>query len=345
MSFLAAVALTTVLGPSPGLRVVNVPPPPMVCFPAEAPPTLDATSWMVWSVKEDAELASRNPDSPRAPASITKLMTAILVVDRAALGNRVTISALAAATPIGYIGQPEVLQGEVWSVRDLLANILVQSGNDAAVALAEHVSGDVSTFVALMNRRAADLGMTSSQFVSPNGLDSLGQVASARDLILLGREALGYPEILEMSRIKFITFDVGGRHVEVEATNRDLGVFPGLHGLKTGDTIAAGQVLLSYDRAQHDEYLAVVLGSRNRRAATRQLLAWAHTTLGPRDYFFAAAAGTDLALEFPDWYQVRLAAAGPLLPAGEPAAVRTPLVESLDDAFRQLLPGVLRGAG
>ena len=343
MSFLAAIALTTVLGPSPGLRPLSLPPPPMACFPAEAPPTIDASSWMVWSVDHDAELASLDPDTQRAPASITKLLTAIIVADRASLTNLVVISSNADATPIGYIGQPDVRQGETWTVHDLLANILVQSGNDAAVALAEHVSGDVPTFVGLMNQRAASLGMTNSFFINPNGLDTTGHLSTARDLIQLGRAALGYPDVLHIARIKHLDFDPGGRPIEVTATNRDLGIFPGLFGLKTGDTLAAGQTMLSYEVTSHGDYLAVVLGSTNRRQATREILAWAGTTLGPRDYFFSAAAGTDWELSFPEWYVPRLRAAGALPAATTGTAAHTPLTDSLDRAFRLLLPGVLGG--
>lgn len=343
MSFLAAIALTTVLGPSPGLRPLNLPPPPMVCFPAEAPPAIDASSWMVWSVDHDAELGSLDPDTRRAPASITKLLTAIIVADRAALTNQVVISPNADATPIGYVGQPDVRQGETWSVHDLLANILVQSGNDAAVALAEHVSGDVDTFVARMNERAASLGMTNSSFLNPNGLDDTGHLSTARDLIYLGRASLAYPDVLRIARIKHLDFNPGGRHIEVTATNRDLGIFPGLFGLKTGDTLAAGQTMLSYRTTSHGDYIAVVLGSRNRRQATREILAWAGTTLGPRDLFFAAAAETDWELSFPEWYLPRIRAAGALPVATTGPAERTPLTDSLDDAFRVLLPGVLGG--
>jgi len=343
MPFVAALALTTVLGPAPGLKPVHVPPPPMICFPAEAPPQIDAGSWMVWSVMHDAELGALDPDTQRAPASITKLMTALITSDRAALTNQVIISANADATPIGYIGQPDVRQGEAWTVRDLMVNILVQSGNDAAVALAEHVSGDVATFVGLMNERAASLGMTNTVFLNPNGLDTTGHVTTARDLIALGRAALAYPDVLRLARIKHITFDVGGRHLELDATNRDLGLFPGLFGLKTGDTNAAGQVLLSFDDAPGGGYLAVVLGSRNRRSATREILAWARTTLGPRDYFFAAAANTDWELSFPEWYVPRIRAAGDIPVGTTGVAPRTPLTDALDEAFRVLLPGVLGG--
>lgn len=328
---------------APGPRVIDLPMPPMLAFPVEAPPAIDASAWIVWSVEQDAELGSLDPDTPRAPASITKLMTAMLVVENASLTDRVTISANADATPLGYIGQPELRQGEVWSVRDLLVNILVQSGNDAAVALAEHVAGSVDEFVGMMNTRAAALGMANTTFLTPNGLDAVGHVMSPRDIVVMAKAALAYPDVLRIARIKHITFDVGGRHLEVDATNRLLGVFPGFYGLKTGDTAQAGQTLLAYDVAQHGRLLSVVLGSSGRRIATQELLAWAWRALGPKDYFYAPVVGTDMELTFPDWYLTRLRAAG-MLPTGDPVApVRTPLLDAVDGGLRDLLPALLGG--
>ena len=299
-------------------------------------------------MREEAELGSYEPDRRRAPASITKLMTAILVAEHASLLDPVVISSTAASTPIGFAGQPRVLAGEEWSVAELLANIMVQSGNDAAVALAEHVADDVESFVTLMNLRAGQLGMHSTHFVNPNGLDNTEQTSTARDLVLLGREALNHPEVLHAARIKHITFVVevpAHRRIEVASTNRDLGIYPGFLGLKTGDTLLASQVLLSYTETQHDRLIAVVLGSNDRRTATRQLVAWAATALGPRDYFFAAAgaAETGLAESFPEWYRVRLAAAG-ALPTGDPGrAGPTPLTRDLLERLRDLLPRLLGG--
>ena len=130
---------------------------------------------------------------------------------------------------------------------------------------------------------------------------------------------------------------------DVDSTNRDLGVFPGLFGLKTGDTASAGQILLAYDVGQHGSLLAVVLGSSNRRTATEELLAWARTALGPRDYFLAPTVGTDLELLFPDWYVTWLKAAGPL-PTGNPTVpASTPLVDAVNTGLSTLLPSLLGG--
>lgn len=340
---IAALAMALTLG-QPALRPMPVPPPPMVAFPSRPPPELMAGSWMVFAADEAAELASLNPDQVTAPASITKLMTAIIVEERSDPGATTTISANADATPIGFEGQPDVRQGEQWLVEELLANILVQSGNDAAVALAEHVAGTVDGFVALMNDKASALGMGDTTFVNPNGLDVDGHVSTARDLIRLGVAALDYPLLLRTARIKHITFDQGGRFIEVDATNRLLGVFPGLFGLKTGETVAAGQVLLSYVRGPHQRLIGVVLASPARRVDTRELMAWSLEALGPRDRFFHVAVGTELEASFPDWYVTRMAAAGPL-PTPQPSPpVDTPRQEAVLKGYRDLLPALLGGS-
>ena len=340
-----ALALVVTLG-SPALHPVPLPPPPIVTFPSQPPPELVAASWMIYAVDEAAPLASRDPDRVRAPASITKLMTAIIAEERSDPGATTTISANADATPIGFQGQPDVRQGERWLVEELLANILVQSGNDAAVALAEHVAGSVDTFVDLMNEKAAALGMADTTFLNPNGLDAAGHVSTARDLIVLGVAALDYPLTLRIARIKHIEFrpPPSGRLIEVEATNRLLGVFPGYLGLKTGDTLDAGQVLLSYVRGPQQRLVAVVLASTQRRIDTRDLMAWGVTVLGPRDRFFHHAVGTELEDLFPDWYVTVISAAGPLpVPAPRPTPV-TPRHERVLDGFNELLPALLGGS-
>jgi serine-type D-Ala-D-Ala carboxypeptidase (penicillin-binding protein 5/6) len=344
MSLTVALSLALVLAPSAAIRPVDLPMPPPAAFPAVAPPTVDATAWMAWSVATDAEIGSVNPDRQLPQASITKLLTAILTAENAELTDAVTIDSVSASTPVGYIGQPAVALGEVWLVRQLFENIMVQSDNRSATALAIHVAGSVPAFVDLMNGRAAQLGMTNTAFVNPHGLDAAGQVSTARDLIRLGREALRHPEVLDAARIIQVTFTVPGRQVPVTATNRDLGIYPGYLGLKTGDTASAGQVLLSYTQTARGGIVAVVLGSTNRRAATRQVVEWASHALGPRDYFLTAAVDTDLEESFPSWYRTRLRAVGPLSGADGSEGRGTPLTDDITDRLRELLPGVLGGA-
>jgi D-alanyl-D-alanine carboxypeptidase (penicillin-binding protein 5/6) len=344
---LSALVLTLALGapgPQAGLRPLPLPPPPIAAFPAPEPPPLAARSWMVYSVNHGAEIGSKEPDLAMPPASITKLMTSMLAEAALDLTAEVTISATADATPIGFTGQPDVRQGEVWVARDLLANVMVQSGNDASTAIAEAVSGTSEAFVELMNATAAELGMANTTFRNPHGLDAPDHLTTARDLITMGRSALDHPVTMSLARTKHLTVDIAGRLVPIDATDRDLGVFPGLLGLKTGDTASAGQVLLSYTVTQHDQLIAVVLGTPDRRAATRALLAWAMGALGPRDRFFALAAESDLALGFPDWYRTRLEGLTTGLAPGTPIAPdRTPLTDDLLDSFGALLPQLLGG--
>ncbi|MBU1225684.1 MAG: serine hydrolase [Actinobacteria bacterium] len=344
---LAALALSLTLTPSHGsLHPIDLPIPPISPLVTEAPPDLDAASWALYSVDREAELLAVNGDLQRAMASVTKVMTAILVVENAQPSEVVTISERAARTPVGYTGQPHVNQGERWTVEELLAFLMVQSGNDGAVALAEHVGGSLETFVTLMNQRAAALGMRATSFANPNGLDAAQHFSSARDLIKMGRAAIDYDRILRVTSIKAITFrPTAGRELTVTNTNRLLGVFPGVFGLKTGDTVAANRVLLAYQEFGSRKMLSVVMGTADHYGATADLLTYGMTTLGPRDHLLAPALGTALEPLLPDWMIPRLEAIG-ALPSGldsVSAPGSTPGEIRAIAAFRDLLPPLLGG--
>lgn len=345
---LAALALSVALavpggGSAASLKPLRLPMPPIKSFPVSPPPVLDAAAWMLWSEREDAEIGSLDPDTQRPFASITKLMSAILAVELADLEAEVVISPTAGNTPIGYVGQPDVRAGEVWSMQELLILTLVGSGNRASAALAEGVAGSLEEFVSLMNDKAAELGLAETAFTNPHGLDATGHLSTPRDLIELGVYSLQYPRLLEIMRIKQITFTPGGRTVTVENTNRLVGRFPGYGGLKTGDTLDAGQVLLAYVDTGPSGLIAVVLGSTQRRVDTRELMAWGLTTLGPRDHFYSAAAGYPLATAFPEWYQTRMNAPSDLDPGERDPEEPTPGTEALLAAYRELLPAILGG--
>lgn len=345
---IAALALSIALtmpgpGASPGLRAIPGPMPPIKSFPIVPPPVLDAAAWMLWSVQEDAALGWQDPDTQRPFASITKLMSAIIALETTDLGTEVVISSTAGNVPIGYIGQPDVATGETWTLEELLILTLVGSGNKASAALAEGVAGSQEDFVALMNAKAVELGLDDTYFTNPHGLDAVGHLSTPRDLIDLGRYSLQYEELLAIMRIKQITFVKGSREITIENTNRLVGRFPGYGGLKTGDTLEAGQTLLSYADTGGSELIGVVLGSTQRRIDTQELLAWGLTALGPRDYFYGAASGDPLASAFPEWYQVRIAAAGRLDPGERDLASATPGRQELIAAYRELLPAVLGG--
>jgi D-alanyl-D-alanine carboxypeptidase len=325
-----------------------LPPLPFAAFPAHEPPVLSARSWALYCVDDGAMVWASDADEVRAPASVTKVMTALVVIGQGVgPDEEVTISAAAAAEPIGYTGQQKLYAGEVWAVERLMADLLIYSDNGAAVALAEHTAGSVEAFVELMNQKAAALGMSSTHYVNPNGLDADGHVTSARDLVRLGAAAIQEPRITRLTRLKFVTFRPGNRVMEVKNTNRLLGTFPGVFGLKTGDTAKAGEVLLSYAVLAHDRYLGVVMGSPDHMAETAELLAYAQRIMGPQDHFYAPGIHSEELAEWPSWRRARLAAVDPLDDGKRPdrPTPLSPGQQQVLGALRDLLPVLLGGEG
>jgi D-alanyl-D-alanine carboxypeptidase len=341
---MAALLMALALGPSPALRPLDLPPLPIAAIPDQAPPEIGSASWALYAVGDAGLLWEGNPDDQRPEASVTKVMTALLVVQNTSPGETVTVSAAAAGTPVGYTGQATLRQGEVWTVEQLLTDMLVQSDNAAAVALAEHVSGSVAAFSEQMNVKAGELGMTGTVYLNPNGLDVDGHVSTARDLILLGAAAVREPRITAITRISSITFHPGSRIMSVHNTNRLIGVFPGILGLKTGDTQMAGKVLLTYAETAHEHFVAVVMGSDDHMRDTARLIAYAIRTRGPRDYFYRALAGSETVASMPAWWQGRMTST-PLLPAPAPtpAVHLTPAERRLTAGLRSLLPAMMGG--
>lgn len=340
-------ALTLSLSQPAALHPVALPLPPVDPVAQQAPPELDAAAWALYSVDLSAEFLSVNADERRAMASVTKVMTALLVVENTEPDEPVTISANAASTPLGYVDQPRVQEGDRWTVDELLANLLVQSGNDAAVALAEHVAGSEEAFVEMMNQRADELGLGGTRFANPNGLDADEHYSTADDLITLGLAAISEPRILGVTSLRAVTFAPGIRDpIQVTNTNRLLGTFPGVLGIKTGDTLAAGKVLLSYLDTGAHQFLGVVMGAPDHYRSTEDLLAYALTTLGPRDYLLAPVAGTPLDAAVPQWLLSRMATVGELDEGSWSTSRRGSSLgeQRVIAAFRDLLPPILGGS-
>jgi D-alanyl-D-alanine carboxypeptidase (penicillin-binding protein 5/6) len=192
-------------------------------------------------------------------ASVTKLMTALVALERSSPDTLVTVAPRAS-----IVGESTVylVTGEQLPLRDLLAAALIQSANDAAYAIAAHVGGgDVDRFVDLMNEKARELGMTNTHFVRPDGLDVAGHYSSARDVLTLARAAMRKPLIRRLVRQRSFELS-GGRRV---ATWNDLlGVYPGTLGVKTGHTDAAGWSQVAAARRSGVTIYTVVLGSPSR---------------------------------------------------------------------------------
>ncbi len=356
---LAALVLSVAMSPAPppaaSLRTLPELPPQVVFAPAPGPTTVGAAAWGLYSVDGEQMLWENGADQQRAMASVTKVMTALLVAENTEATTAVAISANASNTPIGYADQPRVLEGDAWTVEELLANLLVQSGNDAAVALAEHVSGSLTDFVALMNERALQLGMAQTSFANPNGLDAPSHFTTARDLVKLGVAAIAEPRVTRTSRLKYVTFDpIQREEFGVRNSNRLLGSFPGIYGLKTGDTLNAGLVLLSHLDTGNHEFVGVVMAADDglgftaldHMVATTDLMGYALRSFRPSDYVLAPLVPADVTDALPDWLDARLLATS-VLPTGRHQTTgfgTTTGERSVIAALSDLLPSVFGGA-
>jgi D-alanyl-D-alanine carboxypeptidase (penicillin-binding protein 5/6) len=229
-------------------------------WPARAAaPTVDADAYIVVEPATDEVLAQRAPDRGLPMASTTKIMTALIVLESADLDEVMTVPPEAAVG--GSSGRLET--GERLSVRDLLTALLVASGNDAAITLAEGVAGSQEAFVARMNRRARELGLTRTRFANPHGLDAPGHRSSVRDLVALAREAMKSPVFRETASLRRATIPgpggVGTR--EFVSENQLLDLDPDVDGVKTGMTDGAGYALVAHARRRPESpelYVALI---------------------------------------------------------------------------------------
>ena len=229
--------------------------------PSRQPPQIRAASAILADLGTGQALYESDPDQRRPIASVTKIMTALLVLERTDPANVVTVSPEAASGRTGTgISQLGLVAGERITVEDLLYALILQSANDAAIALAEHVSGTVEAFVAGMNQHASRLGLRNTRFASPNGLDNTG-FSSARDLVTITRAAFAHPlfETIVATRFREIPSPSGPSRV-IQNRNVLLWLYPGAIGGKTGFTTPAGFCLVAAAEREGVRLVAVVLG-------------------------------------------------------------------------------------
>lgn len=225
-------------------------------------------------------LYGHNAFRTMAPASTTKIMTCLLAVERCGLDDVVTVSSRAAGTGGAHIG---LRAGQLIRVQDLLFGLMLKSGNDAAVALAEHVAGSVEGFADLMNGRARELGALATTFRNPHGLTQPGHLTTAYDLALIARTAMDNPlfRAIVSSRERQIgSLDPAWTRL-ISSTNRLLWVYEGAEGVKTGTTDAAGKCLVASATRDARRLIAVCLRAQDRFGDTARLLDYGfeHTRL------------------------------------------------------------------
>jgi D-alanyl-D-alanine carboxypeptidase (penicillin-binding protein 5/6) len=226
--------------------------------PSLEPPSITSKAAILQDLDSGQVLASKSPRAKRPIASLTKIMTALVVLTEANPDDTVVVSGNAAAQPGSSLG---LLAGERISVRELMYAILLQSSNDAAVALAEHVGGSVGGFLDRMNDRARRLGMTDTYFTSPSGLDDSGY-SSARDLAIVTRAAFADPLFAKIVQTKFHKVPApSGPPRRIQNRNILLWLYPGAIGGKTGFTTPAGHCLIAAADHEGVRLLVVALGS------------------------------------------------------------------------------------
>ena len=249
----------------------------LLCIPVRADDlTLDAPSALLMEKATGTVLFAKDEHTPREGASITKVMTLLLTmeaIDSGALSYDDTVTGSAHAASMGG-SQIWLKEGEQMRVEDLIKAVCIVSGNDAAVALGEHLAGSEEAFVARMNERAKELGMNDTHFVNCTGLPADGHVTSAYDIALMSRELiLHHPDIRRFTTIWMDSLR-DGESLLVN-TNKLVRFYPGATGLKTGSTSSAKYCISATAEKDGMELIAVVLGgstSDKRFADAKALL-------------------------------------------------------------------------
>ena len=286
-SLFSVVLVSAALAAGSGFAIAQTPAPARPAALSDSLPVPDAPApkvskaWLVMDYATGQVLAGENVDTPVEPASITKVMTSYVIAAEMAAGkikatDQVMMSENAwrsggAGTDGSYSGF-EV--NKTAPLEQMEKGMVVQSGNDAAIALAEHVAGSEQAFAQLMNAYAKKIGMKASHFVNPHGLTAEGHVTTAHDLALLGRALIrDFPEAYSYNKIK--EFTVG----PITQPNRNLLLWrdPSVDGIKTGHTSSAGYCLMASAQRGDQRLITVVMGdtSENQRAVDSQaLLNW-----------------------------------------------------------------------
>lgn len=229
-------------------------------------PTINSRAAIVYDRSSGSILFGKNENEKRKMASTTKIMTAIVVIEKTNLEDIVTISAKAAGTGGSRLG---LHADDKISVLDLLYGLLLCSGNDAAVALAEYVGGNVAGFANFMNSKVSDLGLTSTHFVTPHGLDNDDHYTTAYELALITNYALKNETFCNLVGTKNYTISINGYPKTLSNTNELLGNLDGVYGVKTGFTNGANRCLVTSVKRGNMDLICIVLGADTKKDRTK----------------------------------------------------------------------------
>jgi serine-type D-Ala-D-Ala carboxypeptidase (penicillin-binding protein 5/6) len=266
----------------------------------ECPASVQAPSAIVLEVSTGEVACEREADAERPVGSTVKLMTALLTLERADLADRYRAADYHPSPAESLI---YLQRGDRLSVRDLLRGLLIQSGNDAAMTLAEGVGGSEGAFVRLMNQRARQLGLEHTHYANPIGLDGPGAHSSARDLVKLAQYLRSKPFFRRTVKQSSVTLVTGGVTRTFKNRNTLIPAVPWVNGVKTGHTSSAGQVLVGSGRQNGIQVISAVLDEPSvaaRNADTVRLLRYG---MGRFQRITAAPAGESVDVSVPIRYR------------------------------------------
>ncbi len=229
-------------------------------------PKINARSAIIYDRTTKEIIWGKNETDKRAMASTTKIMTAIVVLENSNLSDVVTISKKAAGTGGSRL---KISAGDKITVKDLLYGLMLRSGNDAAVALAEYVGNNLEGFASLMNKKAEELGLNNTHFVTPHGLDNENHYTTSYELAVLTDYALENETFRQIVNTKIATITINESSRNIYNTNELLGILSGVDGIKTGFTNNAGRCLVTSCTRDKNQIITVVLGCDTKKQRTQ----------------------------------------------------------------------------
>lgn len=263
-------------------------------------PNINARAAIIYDRETKEIIWGKNENDKKSMASTTKIMTAIVVLENAKLTDIVTVSKRAAG--IGG-SRLKISEGDKISVNDLLYGLMLKSGNDTAIALAEHIGGSVDEFVNLMNIKAVEIGLKNTHFTSPHGLDDVNHYTTAYELAILTDYAMENETFCNIVNTKSATININGLPRNINNTNELLGYMQGVNGVKTGFTNNAGRCLVTSCTRNSSQIITVVLGcdtKKQRTADSIKLIEYAFKN------YTKINLEEKIIKEFEDWKQINI---------------------------------------
>ena len=230
------------------------------------PSAINSRSCIIYDRNSHMVLYSKNENKTVKMASTTKIMTSLIIIENCDLSETVEVSKKSASTGGSRLG---LKTGDKITIKDLLYGLMLCSGNDAAIALAEYAGEDVTGFVRLMNDKANQLGLKNTHYESPHGLDSDNHYTTAYELAVLTDYALKNKTFLQIVGTKNYTITINGYSKNISNTNELLGNLTGVYGVKTGFTNGANRCLVTACKRNNMDIICVVLGADTKRFRTQ----------------------------------------------------------------------------